>query len=75
MGKLTDAQLDKAAAKDAVSSFVRVQARDWHRRQMNAVWPVIEAQIDAALASGNSIDVPALVRKVWLERHLPELPE
>lgn len=75
MTRLTDAQLDKAAAKDAVSSFVRVKARDWHRRQMNAVWPLIESQIDMALAQGHSVDIPALIRKVWLDHHLPELPE
>ena len=61
----TGMELDKLAAKDAVSSFIRLQARDYHRREMNNIWPQVNEAIDAALANGDAVDVPALIRQVW----------
>lgn len=67
MAILTESQLDKQAARDAVSTFIRLQARDWHRRQMNRVWEKVSAEIDTAWANGDAVDIPALIRQVFAE--------
>lgn len=66
--KLTDSQLDKAAAKDALGTFLLLQSRDWRRRRMNEIWPKLDAEIDKATANGDAIDVPALIRQIFDER-------
>jgi hypothetical protein len=65
MATLTPEQLDLAAAKDAVSTYLRVKARDFHRRQMNRIWPAIQAQVEQAIANGDALDLPALTRAVY----------
>jgi hypothetical protein len=61
----TRAELDKEAAKDLVSSFIRVQARDFYRRKMNQIWPEVSDAIDLALGAGNAVDLPALIKQLW----------
>lgn len=61
----TSAELDKESAKDMVRSFVRVQASDFFRRKMNEVWPEVSDAIDKALANGEAVDLPALLRQVY----------
>lgn len=65
MAVLTPHQLDLAAAKDAVSTYIRVQSRDFHRREMNRVWPSIQAQVELAISNGDALDLGALIRKVY----------
>ncbi len=67
----TEDELDEAALIDALRSFVRVQARDWERRQLNRIFPAVRREVATALASGNAIDVGAVIRKVWVNRELP----
>ncbi len=66
--KLTPAQLDKAAAKDALGSFLLLQSRDWRRRKLNEIWPKLDAEIDKAIANGDALDVAALVKQIFNER-------
>lgn len=70
----TPQQLDDAAIADSVNTFIAVQARDWQRRQRNRVLSAVFTEVDYARQSGDSPDVPAIIRKVWLNRELP-LPE
>ena len=69
----TQAELDDHAVVDAVRSFVNVQARDWNRRQLNAVLPRVLRLVDEARANGDAPDVAALIRQVFLERQIPAL--
>lgn len=66
----TELELDKEAAKDVVSSYIRLKGRDWFRRQMNAVWPEVNRQIDQAVAEGDRIDVAELVKQVFFDQQL-----
>lgn len=70
----TDDELDDAAIVDAIRSFIRVQASDWQRRQLNEVQPQVFQLVDAARERGDRPDVPAIIRQVYLKRQLP-LPE
>lgn len=68
----TTEELDDAAITDAVRTFIDVQARDWKRRQLNVVLPGVFLLVDQARANGDRPDVPAIVRKVYLQRQIPQ---
>ena len=65
MAVLTPQELDLAAAKDSVSTYIRVKARDFHRREMNRVWPAIAAEVALSVARGDALDLGALIRQVY----------
>ncbi len=67
----TETELDEAALIDAIRSYVRIQARDWERRQLNRIFPSVRREVVAALGRGDAIDVPALIRKVFVAGELP----
>jgi hypothetical protein len=69
----TDEELDDHAVVDVVRSYISLQARDWQRRQRNRVVPGVLRLVDQARANGDAVDVPALVRQVFLDHQLPEL--
>lgn len=66
----TQWELDKEAAKDTVSTFIRLQLRDEYRRRMNIVWPEVNRQIDDLTSLGAKVDIPKLIRQVILEQGL-----
>lgn len=66
----TSTELDKETAKDLVRSFIRVQASDYFRRTMNEVWPEVSDAIDELVSNGAKVDLPALIKQVWLDRTL-----
>ena len=70
----TAEQLDDEALKSMVTSFITVQAADWRRRQLNRVLPALFHAVDEARASGDAVDVQALLKQIWLDRELP-VPE
>ena len=61
----TSEELDDAAIVDAVRSFIRVQERDWARREMNRVLPVVLREVDRQRSLGNVPHVPSLIRRVF----------
>lgn len=66
----TSWELDKEAAKDTVSTFIRLQLRDEYRRRMNLVWPEVNRQIDELTALGAKVDIPLLIRQIVIEKGL-----
>lgn len=70
-GFKTEEHLEEAAIIDTLRTFIAVQARDWQRRQQNALVPRVLRMVDEARANGDAVDVPALIQQVWLDRRLP----
>lgn len=68
----TEDELDDAAVVDAIRSFIRVQASDWQRRQLNAMLPGVLRLVDEARANGDRPDVVAIIRQVYLKRQIPQ---
>lgn len=63
----TEVELEDEAIADAVRTFIVLQSRVWVRQQKNAILPRILKMADEARANGKAVDVPALIRQVWLE--------
>lgn len=63
----TEVELEDEAIADAVRTFVTLQARVWIREQKNRILPSVIEAADNERARGRKVDVPALIRKVWLE--------
>lgn len=66
----TQEELDDAAIVDAVRSFIRVQERDWSRRQMNAMLPKVLKAVDTARANGERPDVKKIIEQAFTGRLL-----
>lgn len=64
----TDIQLEDEAIADAVRTFIGLQSRVWVRQQKNAILPVVLRMADDLRANGEQVDVPAILKQVWLER-------
>lgn len=67
----TEDELDEAALIDAIRTYVRIQARDWERRQLNRIFPAVRREVMKAQGDGNAIDVAGVIRKVFVQRELP----
>lgn len=63
----SEVELEDEAIADAVRTFITLQSRVWVRQQKNAILPRILKMADEARANGKAVDVPALIRQVWLE--------
>lgn len=63
----TEVELEDEAIADAVRTFVNLQARNWVRQQKNRVLPAVIEAADEARRSGKRVDVPALIKQVWME--------
>lgn len=63
----TEVELEDEAIADAVRTFIALQAREWVRQQKNAILPTVLKMADEARADGKALDVPALIKQVWLE--------
>lgn len=63
----SEVELEDEAIADAVRSFIALQSRVWVRQQKNAVLPQVMRLADEARADGKAVDVPAIIRQVWME--------
>jgi len=63
----TETELEDEAIADAVRSFIRLRARVWEREQKNRILPAVIEAADEARRQGKAVDVPAILRQVWLE--------
>lgn len=63
----TEVELEDEAIADAVRTFIRLQARVWERDQKNRILPTVIELADAARLQGKQVDVPAIIRQVWME--------
>jgi len=63
----SEIELEDEAIADAVRTFIGLQSRVWARQQKNAVLPRVLRLADEARANGRAVDVPALIKQVWLE--------
>ena len=69
----TREQLDDESVVNYIRSFVTVQAADWRRRKLNDVLPRVLKMVDAARDNGDSVDLPTLMKQVWVEQDMPSL--
>lgn len=67
----SEENLEEAAIVDTIRQFINVQSRDWVRRQQNALIPSVLRLVDDARNGGDSIDVGALIKQVWLDGQVP----
>lgn len=60
--------LDDAAIKDAISSFVAVHARDWQRRVRNAMFAQVGPQVMELRRRNKAVDTKKLIHRAWLDQ-------
>lgn len=63
----SEIELEDESIADAVRTFIGLQSRVWVRQQKNVILPRVLRLADEARASGKAVDVPALIKQVWLE--------
>jgi len=69
-GGYTENYLQTLDARDLVSTFVAVHARQWQRRVVNRILPKVTAAMLEAQLKGDSPDMAGILRQVWLEEDL-----
>lgn len=68
-----ETELEDEAIADAVRSFINLQARAWVREQKNRVLPRVIELADEARARGKRVDVPGILKTVWMEGGIAQL--